>query len=108
MLTGFGAEQVQTYAKGIQAIFAVFEETLQEKTIEEWSPTLFNGHISIDMGNCFFTDWHNQSNEGMVPFKHSVDPDGILETVMGTEYIHLHKNEVEYFQWIDDRKGGNR
>jgi len=56
MLTGFGAEQVQTYAKGIQAIFAVFEETLQEKTIEEWSPTLFNGHISIDMGNCFFTD----------------------------------------------------
>jgi hypothetical protein len=41
----------------------------------------------------------------MVPFKHSVDPNGILERAMGTDFVHLHENEVEYFKCIDNGKG---
>ena len=41
----------------------------------------------------------------MVPFKSSVDPDGILEEAMGTEFVHLRENEVEYFECVDDGQG---
>jgi hypothetical protein len=44
----------------------------------------------------------------MVPFKYSVDPDGILERAMGTEFVHLRENEVEYFKCLDNGRGGKR
>jgi hypothetical protein len=60
------------------------------------------------MGNRFFTDRRNQFNQEMVPFKYSVDPDGILERAMGTEFVHLRENEVEYFKCLDNGRGGKR
>jgi hypothetical protein len=42
----------------------------------------------------------------MVPFKRSVDPEGILERAMGADFIHLCENEVEYFKCLDNGKGG--
>jgi hypothetical protein len=108
MLTGLGSEQTQSCAEGIQNIFNIFKQALPNNSIQEWAPTLFSGHTAIDMGNRFFTDRRNQSNAEMVPFKTSVDPEGILERSMGTDYVHLRENEVEYFQCFENRKGEYR
>ena len=89
MLTGFGVDKMETCIKGVQAIFRRFERMLPANTLEEWTPTLFNGYNAIDMGNRFFTGWHDQSNHEIVPFKPSVDPDGILEQAMGSDFVHL-------------------
>jgi hypothetical protein len=59
----------------------------------------------LTLANQFFTDRHNLSNHEMVPFKSSVDSDGILEEAMGTEFVHLRENEVEYFECVDDGQG---
>jgi hypothetical protein len=105
ILTGFGAERFQTCVNAFQTIFSIFGRTLQDNTIQEWIPTLFDGHVAIDMGNRFFTDRRNQANHEIVPFKQSVDPDGILERAMGTDFVHLRENEVEYFKCVDDVRG---
>jgi len=102
MLTGFGVDKMETCIKGVQAIFRRFERMLPANTLEEWTPTLFNGYNAIDMGNRFFTGRHEQSNHEIVPFKPSVDPDGILEQAMGSDFVHLRENEVEYFECVDD------
>jgi hypothetical protein len=105
MLTGFGADQTEACIDGIQSLFRFFEQVLPADSIEVWSPSLFDGHKAIDTGNRFFTDRHNLSNHEMVPFKSSVDPDRILEEAMGTEFVHLRENEVEYFECVDDGQG---
>lgn len=84
----------------------MFEEKLPKNALEEWSPTLFDEQVAIAMGNRFFTDRRHQANNEIVPFKQQVDPDGILDMAMGTEFVHLRENEVEYFKCVDNEKGG--
>jgi hypothetical protein len=108
MLTGFGADKLQSCIEGIQAIVHIFKKVLPANTLDEWTSTLFDGHDAIDMGNRLFTDRHDQSNHELVPFKLSVDPDGILERAMGSEFVHLRENEVEYFECVDKGKDGKR
>ena len=104
MLTGFGADQTEACIKGIQSLFHLFEQVLPADLIKVWSPSLFDGHKVIDAGNRFFTDRHNLCNHEMVPFKSSVDPDRILEEAIGTKFIHLCENEVEYLNvWMMDK-----
>ena len=105
MLTGFGADQTEACIEGIQSLFRFFEQALPTDSIEVWSSSLFAGHQAINIGNRYFTDRHDLSNHEMVPFKSSVDPDGILEEAMGTEFVHLRENEVEYFECVDDGQG---
>ena len=106
MLTTFCNETMGAFIKGIQEIFSIFEETLPNNTLEAWNPSLFDGYDAIEMSNRFFTDRRNQSGHEIVPFKPSVDPDGILDKAMGTDFVHLRENEVEYFKCVDNRKGG--
>jgi len=110
MLTGFGADGLQTCVRGVKVIFDMFKQMLPAGSFDEWNATLFDGHVAIDMGNRFFTGRHDQSNQEIVPFKRSVDPEGILEMAMGadSDFVHLRENEVEYFECVDNLKGGKR
>jgi hypothetical protein len=106
MLTGFSDENLQECVRAIQIIFNLFEEILPNSALEAWTPTIFDGHIAIAMSNRFFTDRRNQANHEIVPFKQSVDPDGILDRAMGSDFVHVRENEVEYFKFVDDKTSG--
>ena len=74
--------------------------SLPSDTMKDWVPMLFDKHVTINMGNQYFTDWHNQTNKENVAFKQGVDPDGILMEAMASDFIHTAENKVEYFELI--------
>ena len=61
-------------------------------------PGLFDGHSAIDVGNRYFVDRRDKTDDETVSFEQSVDPDGILAEAMGSEFCHTLENEVKYFE----------
>jgi hypothetical protein len=70
--------------------------------MEDWVPTQYEDHVAIDMGNRYFTDRHDKADHDVVPFNQNVDPDGILQDAMATDFVHLDENEVVYFELTSD------
>ncbi|HEY1645984.1 MAG TPA: hypothetical protein VGF75_06510, partial [Candidatus Saccharimonadales bacterium] len=58
----------------------------------------FDGHVAIDVGNRYFVNRRDKVDDETVPFEQCVDPDGILEEAMGSEFSHTPENEVKYFE----------
>ena len=61
-------------------------------------PLLFDGHTAIDVGNRYFARRHDKADNETVTFEQCIDPDGILEKAMGSEFCHTSENEVKYFE----------
>jgi hypothetical protein len=55
----------------------------------------------IDIGNRYFTDQCNAANTTPNEIAHSVNPQGILTTLMGQDFIHNTENKVQYFELSD-------
>jgi len=60
--------------------------------MDDWVPAVFDGHAAIDMGNQYFTDWHNSADNESIAFDTGIDPDRILEKALGTDFIHISEN----------------
>lgn len=61
-------------------------------------PVLFDGYPAIKMGNRYFVNRHDKVDDETLSFEQCVDPDGILEEAMGSEFSHTLENEVKYFE----------
>jgi hypothetical protein len=97
-LTAFGAPNIQACINSIVDIRHIFTRSLPPDSLDDWIPALFDGHAAIDMGNRYFVGRHDKADNETVFFKACVDPDGILEEAMGSEFAHTLENEVEYFE----------
>lgn len=75
-----------------------FMRVLPKNSLEDWCPLMYGDHVAIDMTNRYFTDRHDQPPTDTINFKSCVDPDGILDRLMGDDYIHTSENEVEYYE----------
>lgn len=60
------------------------------------------------MGNRYFMDCRDAGEEEMVSFQDNVDPDGVLQELMGQAFIHTQENEVEYFEEIQQSDGSSK
>jgi len=66
--------------------------------IETWVPSAFQGHLSIDVGNRYFTPLQHALQDRQISFSPTIDPDNILSEAMGEEFVHTEDNEVEYYE----------
>ena len=97
-LTGFGAPNIRACINGIVDIRHTFSRSLPPGSLDDWVPELFDGHSAIDVGNRYFVNRHDKADDENVSFDQCVDPDGILEEAMGSEFCHTLENEVKYFE----------
>lgn len=70
-----------------------------------WEPATHGQSMAIDIANRYFTPRHDHSNEERLDFDPSVDPNGILQRLMGEDLIHLAENRVEYYEQLKQPNG---
>jgi len=106
MLTGLSSSKFNDALASTRAIEDMFRQMIPTGTMDDWAPSSFRGHTTIDISNRYFTLAHRASQDDeQVPFSVAVDPDRILSMAMGNEFIHTEDNEVEYYEAHKNAKG---
>ena len=98
MLTGLSSPKFDNAILSIRAIEDIFRRQTVEGNMEVWVPSSFQGHLSIDVGNRYFTPRQHALQVRQISFGQAIDPDNILSEAMGEEFVHTEDNEVEYYE----------
>ena len=98
MLTGLSSPKFDEATASIYKIQDMFRQTAVDGTMEEWAPSLFQEHVSIDVGNRYFTPCKYALQDQQIAFSASVDPHNILSEAMGDQFVHVEENHVEYYE----------
>ena len=99
MLTGLSSPLFDEAIAQIYQIQDMFRRrTLVDGTMEEWGPSLFQGHVSIDVGNRYFTPSKFALQDQQIAFNANIDPHNILSKAMGNQLVHVEENRVEYYE----------
>lgn len=85
----------------------MFSRSLPAGSLEPWTPNKYDGYPAIDMGNRYFTDSRDAAGEELIQFQDTVDPDGVLQGLIGPAFVHTRENEVEYFEEIQNSNGNS-
>ena len=91
--------------QSICAIENIFREQVVDRNMEVWVPSTFQGHLSIDIGNRYFTPRQHALQDRHISFIAVIDPDNILSVAMGEEFVHTEDNEVEYYEARKEGRG---
>ena len=105
MLTGLSSPKFNDAIQSIRAIEDIFREQVVDRNMEVWVPSTFQGHLSIDIGNRYFTPRQHGLQDRHISFNAVIDPDGILSEAMGEEFVHTEDNEVEYYEARKEGRG---
>jgi hypothetical protein len=98
MLTGLSSPKFDEAIASVYAIQGMFRQTPINSSMEEWMPSIFQEHLSIDVGNRYFTPRQYALQDQEIAFSASVDPDNILSQAMGDQLVHVEENHVEYYE----------
>jgi len=84
--------------EGFGRIHRYFEDSLPNDRIQPIIPLLIDENISIACHTRYFSSIrHHRSTIGF-PFGPDVDPNGNLEKLSGSSYIHTEDNAVQYLE----------
>ena len=97
-LTALGVEGFQTAVESIEEIHRLFSRNFPEGALEGWAPSQFEGFLTIDAANRFFTHCSLANAADIIPFSTTIDPDGVLKKGITERYIHTSENVVEYYE----------
>ena len=98
MLTGLSSPIFDEAIASVYEIQNTFRQTVVMGTMEEWVPSVFQEHVSIDVGNQYFTPRRYALQDQQVAFSASIDPHNILSEAMGDKLVHVEENHVEYYE----------
>lgn len=98
MLTGLSSPLFDEAIASVQEIQDMFRRTTIEGTMEEWTPSVFQKHTSIDIGNRYFTPRQYALQDQQIAFSAIIDPDHILSDAMGDNFVHVEDNHVEFYE----------
>ena len=99
MLTGLSSPKFDEAIASIYEIQNMFRRTAVDgTTMEEWVPSLFQKHVTIDVGNRYFTPRKYALQDQQIAFSASVNPHNILSEAMGDQFVHVEENCVEYYE----------
>jgi len=74
--------------------------------MDDWAPSNFKIHMTIDISNRYFTPAHDTSQQDeQVPFGMAIDPDHLLTVAMGNDFVHTEDNEVKYYKAHKNTQG---
>jgi hypothetical protein len=98
MLTGLSSPKFNDAVLSLHEIENIFRQQAVDGNMEVWAPSAFQGHLSIDIGNRYFTPRQHALQERHISFSSAIDPDNILSEAMGEEFVHTEDNQVEYYE----------
>lgn len=98
MLSGLSSPKFNDVVTSINAIQDIFQQQAVSGNMEAWVPSAFQGHLSIDVGNRYFSPRQHALQERHISFSPTIDPDNILSEAMGEDFVHTEENEVEYYE----------
>jgi hypothetical protein len=98
MLSGLSSPKFNDVVTSINAIQDIFQQQAVNGNMEAWVPSAFQGHLSIDVGNRYFSPRQHALQERHISFSPTIDPDNILAEAMGEDFVHTEDNEVEYYE----------
>ncbi|KAK0494085.1 hypothetical protein EDD18DRAFT_1077907 [Armillaria luteobubalina] len=106
-----GGTEFENTIIALRGLQQLGEREFQEGEVEEWTQLTVQGQDTIKFSNRYFMPC-SQSIEGdSVPFPTDVDPNGTLQRLAGTQWIHAEDNEVRYYRGATLTRaggGGNR
>jgi len=106
MLTGLSLSTFDEALDSVYAIQDMFRQHMINETMEDWAPSIFHEHSSIDVSNRYFTPHQNAMLDCQISFDPAVDPDNILSAAMADgKFVHVEDNQVEYYEACKDNRG---
>ena len=97
-LTGLGTEPFELAAKGISQIRAVLGDSLQEDSLQSWSPARIRNHLVLTFTNRYFSNERDGVYE-VQDLSPSYDPLRLLRLAVPGG-LHTVDNQVLYFERI--------
>ena len=107
-ITGAGTPTFMDMIKSSHEIYQLFHRQFVEGTLQPLSSTNHAAHIALDMTNRYFTPKRDAPGTPHLPFTNAVDPYGILEKMVGSDYVHAEESEVYYYTLCVDEEGTKR
>ena len=98
MLTGLSSPMFEEAIESVYEIQDMFRRSVVDGVMEEWIPLAFQEHLSIDVGNRYFTPCQYALQHRQIAFSASIDPDNILSKAIGDQFVHVEDNHVEYYK----------
>ncbi|KAF7976041.1 hypothetical protein HWV62_7944 [Athelia sp. TMB] len=104
-LTGLGDKQFHGAIDGLVNIATFMGQNLERGEVEGWAPARFRCWEAIEASNRYFVHQNSEGDMVSVPLSAGVDPDGVLATIAGEEWVHTEDNTVSYYRASTDGEG---
>jgi hypothetical protein len=99
MLTGLSSPIFDEVLESVHAIQDMFRQYMTDGAMEDWTPSLYQEHSSINVSNWYFTLHQNAMLDRQISFESVIDPDNILSAAMADgKFVHVEDNRVEYYE----------
>ena len=87
------------FDNAIHGLLALHQVLRKEATgeVSEWTPSRFNGMLSVSFGNRYFSLPKEADEEPAITFPQSLDPHRILRQAI-KHPLYLPDNEVQYYE----------
>ncbi|TFK45248.1 hypothetical protein OE88DRAFT_1640182, partial [Heliocybe sulcata] len=104
-ISGLSSEPFQRILQGIAVIHQHMSRSFKDGTMQDWTPSEFQGHPTIDVASRYFTPTRDLGISLRVPFDSHVDLKKILTKLVDDKWVHTPDNVVEYCQVIRNEGG---
>jgi hypothetical protein len=106
-VTGLGSPTFGIAVESLAKIHAFYSRFVPENKLQANSIIdSYKEFTSIELSNRYFSSKKEAPNELHIPFTKELDPKGILERAMGTQFIRSKQNVVKYNRKIEKPTGG--
>ena len=95
-ITGLNIADFNKTLEGIGKIHRLFGDALPDITLEPMVPLLIHDHLAMACHTRYFLPSRLCISLNPHPFGPGVDPNGDLEKLKGTSYVHTEDNVVQY------------
>ncbi|SJL08851.1 uncharacterized protein ARMOST_12222 [Armillaria ostoyae] len=78
-ISGLGASTFAESMSALREVSLTAEREFKQGTLEQWTPTTFNGFEAMESTNRYFRRVHEGDNDVALTFPKEVDPNGVLQ-----------------------------
>ena len=95
-VSGLNIEEFNKILDGLGKIHGFFGDSLPNKRLQPISPLVIEDNVAVACHTRYFSSARYCRSATAHPFGPGVDPNGELEKLQGTSFIHTEDNAVQY------------
>lgn len=104
-ITGLGNTVFDHCLHNMEKAYLAFANHFPANRLDQWEPTRLGNYIALDAHTRYFSQKHFVPSTESLPFHHTVDPEGVLESMRGDDLVHAADNDVDYFSQYTEKDG---